>query len=129
MKEFWNTMLPHLRTYQALANIYRLSSGQSEDEWFERFDSVITPIIQKTLHHKLQLIASGCKHSYFWPCKGEPYNYNDMQEFGARTTYNRVGQTIFPGLRFDVPYSFHYRADPVIKAWVMGRNFNSDISG
>lgn len=117
-------MLPHLRAYQALATIYRLSSGRSEDDWFEQFDSIITPIIQKTLHHKLQLVASGVKHAYFWPCEGEPYDFKKMQEFGARTTYLRVGQTIFPGLSFDVPFSMHYRPDPVIQAWITGRHFS-----
>ena len=129
MKELWSTILPHFHTYQTLATIYRLSSGRSEADLYGLFKSLITPIIQKTLHHKLQLIASRCKHAYFWPCDGEPYNFNDMQLFGAQMPCTQVGQTIFPGLRFDVPFSIHYRADPVIKAWITGRHIALSITG
>lgn len=119
MKEFWNIMLPHFRTHIVIARTYGLSSGKSEDDLFELFDSVITPIIQNALHHKLQLVANGCKCAYFWPCDGEKFKGDKMKEFGAQTTNTLAAQTIFPGLDFDLPPSYDYPLHPVITSLVM----------
>lgn len=116
-------MLPHFRTYQALATIYGMSSGHSEDDWYEQLNSTITPIIHKALHHKLHVIASGCKHEYFWPCEGELYQSDDMRQFGARMRVTQVGQMIFPGLKFDAPVPIQGLADPWIKAWITDKDF------
>lgn len=122
MKECWNTMLPHFRTHILIATTYGLSSGRSEEDLFELFESAITPIIQNALHHQLQLVANGCKYAYLWPCEGEKFKALEMKEFGAQTTNTVARQTIFPGLRFDLPPSIHYPTDTVIPAFILAKD-------
>ena len=94
-------------------------TGKSEDDLSELFDSVIAPIIQNALCHKLQLVANGCKCAYFWPCDGGKSKGNKMKEFGAQTTNTLAARTIFPGLDFDLPPSCDYPLHPIITSLVM----------
>lgn len=117
-KEFWNTALPHFRSYFTIAKCYRLSSGKSEDDLFKVIESVITPIIQRTLHHKLYLAAVGCEYAYFWPRDGDKMNDYEMDEFGFFANGDLVMYTVFPGLRLTLPGSNYNAPNPVLHASV-----------
>jgi len=126
-KDFWNTALPHFRSYITIAKCYRLSSGQSKDDLSKVFESVITPIVQKTLYHKLYLVAVGCEYAYFWPRDGDTMDDYAMDEFGAFSNGDLVMYTVFPGLRLTLPVSNDHAANPVVRASVTTKRTPSKV--
>lgn len=122
MKECWSTVLPHFRTHTLIAKTYGLPSGQSEEDLFNSFETAITPIIHDALYHQLQLVANGCKYAYFWPREGDKFTSLLMKEFGGQSTNKLAGQTIFPGLKFDLPRSLDYPKHTAIEAFVLTKD-------
>jgi hypothetical protein len=64
--------------------MYRRSSGRSEEDLCEVFERIMPKIIEKALHQKLQVQATGCDYTYTWPNHGDTYSGADMEMFGAR---------------------------------------------
>jgi hypothetical protein len=80
---------------------------------FNVFEHEITAIINKTLLHKKQLVATGCEHAYIWPSNGDKIDQHEMREHGASTHDPLVRYTVFPGLRVKLPSSYRGPGDPI----------------
>lgn len=91
-----------------LAQLDGRPSYPSEKHWLRFFAPAITPIIQKTLGHKLQLLATGRDNAYTWPTNGEGFDPNEMTIIGASERLPLdVRFTVFPGLKVTLP-EFHH---------------------
>jgi hypothetical protein len=102
--KFWDIVAPHFRNLSAVARMYRQSSGRSEEDLREVFERIMPKTIEKALHQKLQVQATGCDYTYTWPNHGDTYNGADMEMFGARERLPcKVRYTIFPGLNVEAP--------------------------
>ena len=117
MEALWRTLAPHFYNQLQVARSLHLSSDKSDEEidteLFKVFENDITPLIQKVLHHKMQLVATGCEHSYIWPSNGDEIDENEMVEYGAPMYEPLVRYTVFPGLKVNFPSSHRDPGDPI----------------
>jgi hypothetical protein len=99
-----------------------LSSGRSDDEIYAEllkvFEKDITALIYKLLYHKIQLVATGCEHSYIWPSNGDKVEENEMVEHDSQNHDPLVRFTVFPGLSVNLPGSYQDPGDS-IRSYIM----------
>jgi hypothetical protein len=97
-------MAPHLSALRCIAELLGLlSSDHTETDTLDVFKSWSAKAMQKALHYRLQLLATGREYAFTWPSPDEIFDSRTMQvdENGAEDS---VGQstvlfTIFPGLK------------------------------
>jgi hypothetical protein len=113
---------PHLDALSCSAKLFGLSSDRSGTETLPVFESEFAKVVQKTLHYRLQLLATGCEHAFTWPRPDEAFDSRNMQMDGGRAE-NTAGQsivlfTVFPGLEIKPMSSDEMESLPDAKAAV-----------
>ena len=93
---------PHLDALSSYAELFGLSSNHSGNHTVSIFESEFAQVVQKTLHCRLQLLATGCEYAFTWSNQGDVFDSRTMQIDGGRSD-NTAGQsfvlfTVFPGL-------------------------------
>lgn len=101
-KDASTTLAPHLTALPSSAKHFGRSSDGSETDTLNVFESEFAKIIQKTLHYRLQLLATGREYVFTWPSPDEIFSSGNMQMHGGRSE-NANGHpivlfTVFPGL-------------------------------
>lgn len=106
----WNRILPHMIWLSTQAEIQgqKHSGGNSslndQSIWFHVFESMMEPIIQKTLYLRTRLSGTNCEVNFLWPNAGESFDLRTMQaNAGVAPNIDpmakrRVAFTTFPGL-------------------------------
>jgi hypothetical protein len=116
-------MAPHLSALRCSANLFGLlSSDHTEIDTLDTFVSWFAKVIQKALHYRLQLLATGREYAFAWPSPDETFDSRTMQvdESGAE---NAAGQlivlfTMFPGLEIKSASSGEMESVPDAEAVV-----------
>ena len=95
-------MAPHLAALSCDAKLHMLSSARLETDTLNVFESAFAKVIQRALHYKLQLLATGCEYAFTWPSPDEIFDPRNMQVDGGGSENDDdqsiVLFTVFPGL-------------------------------
>lgn len=115
-------MAPHLAALSCSAKLFGLSSNRPETDALKVSESEFTKVVQKTLHYRLQLSATGCEYAFTWPNPDEVFSSRNMQIDGGRSE-NTASQsivlfTVFPGLEIKPMSSDEMESLPDAKAVV-----------
>ena len=96
-------MAPHLNVLSCSAELFGKSSNCPEIDTLNVFESELAKVIQKTLHYRLQLLATSCEYAFTWPSPDETFDSKNMQIDGGRAGHTAdqsvVLCTVFPGLK------------------------------
>lgn len=113
---------PHLDALSSYAKLLGLSSNHSETETLNVFESEFADVVQKTLHCRLQLLATGCEYAFTWPNPDDVFDSRTMQIQGGRSENTAdqsvVLSTMFPGLEIKPMSSNEMESLPDAKAVV-----------
>lgn len=95
-------MAPHLQALSCSAKLFGMSSDRPDTDTLSVFKSEFAKVIQKLLHYRLQLLATGCEYAFKWPSLDVVFGSREMQIDEGRAE-NAGGQlivlfTLFPGL-------------------------------
>lgn len=115
-------LAPHLNALSCSAKLFGLSSENTESDTLSVFESEFAKVIQKTLHYRLEILATGCEYAFTWPRPDEIFESGNMQMDGGRAE-NSAGQsmvlfTVFPGLEIKPMSSDEMESVPEAKAVV-----------
>jgi len=113
---------PHLSALSSSAKLFGLSSNNPEADTLKVFESEFAKVIQKTLHYRLQLLATGCEYAFTWPSPDDVLDSGSMQIDGGRAE-DTGGQsivlfTVFSGLEIKSMSSNEMEAIPDARAVV-----------
>lgn len=96
-------MAPNLSALKCIAELLGLlSSDHTETDTLDVFRSWSAKVMQKALHYRLQLLATGREYAFTWPSPDEIFDSKTMQVDESEAE-NAAGQfivlfTMFPGL-------------------------------
>ena len=115
-------MAPHLSALTCSAKLFGLSSHCSETDTLNVFVSSFAKVIQKALHYRLQLLATGCEYAFAWPSPDDVFDSRTMQ-IDESMAEDADGQsivlfTVFPGLEMESMASGEFECPPDAKAVV-----------
>lgn len=101
-KDASTVMAPHLAALSYSAKLHLLSSDRPETDTLKIFESAFAKVIQRALHYRLQLLATGCEYTLTWPSPDDAWDSRTMQvdEGGSENDNEQsiVLFTVFPGL-------------------------------
>lgn len=122
-KDASTTMAPHLAVLSCIAKHHLLSSGRPETDTLKVLESAFAKVIQRALHYRLQLLATGCEYTLTWPDPGDVFDSRNMRVDGGVSENDNdqsiVLFTVFPGLEIKPMSSSEIEPLPDAKAMVM----------
>lgn len=115
-------MAPHLNVLSCSAELFGKSSDCPGIDTLNVFESEFAKVIQKTLHYRLQLLATSCEYAFTWPNPDERFDTKSMQIDDGRAEHaadqSVVLFTVLPGLKIKSLGSDEMASLPDAKATV-----------